>query len=98
MAPVWNSAWNIAFAAGTDRSPTIPGTIALRAELSVPLSAAVTAGNTKSGQSAGPKSAFRASPALDNAPSVSTTSSTRRRSTESTTDPPSTEPKISGNS
>src|SRR6516164_3813110 len=98
IAPVWNSAWNIALAAGTERSPTIPGIIALRAALSIPLSAAVTAGNRNSGHSAGPKSEFSASPALDAAPSTSTTSSIRRRSTASTTDPPNSDPRISGNS
>ena len=76
----------------------MPGTIALRAELSIPLSAAVTAGNRNSGHSAGPKSAFSASPALDSAPSASTTSSIRRRSTASTSDPPNSDPRISGNS
>ncbi len=74
------------------------GTIALRAELSIPLSAAVTAGNRNSGHSAGPKSAFSASPALDAAPSASTTSSSRRRSTASASDPPSSDPKTSGSS
>jgi hypothetical protein len=72
--------------------------MALRVELSIPDSAAVSAGNTKSGHSAGPKSAFSASPALEAAPIVSTTISRRRRSTASTSDPPSSDPKISGNS
>jgi hypothetical protein len=85
-------------AAETDRSPTMPGTIALHAELSIPLSAAVTAGNRNSGHSTGPKSAFSASPALASAAIASTAISIRRRSTASTSDPPNSDPKISGNS
>ena len=72
--------------------------MALRAELSMPDSAALTAGKTNSGHSCGPKSALSASPALHAAPIVSTTMRSLRRSTASTSDPPSSDPKISGNS
>ena len=74
------------------------GTMALRAELSNPLSAAATAGRTNSGHSAGIRSALTARPALQAAASDSTTSSRRRRSTASTTEPPTSDPMISGKS
>jgi len=64
----------------------------------MPLSAAVTAGNRNSGHNWGPRSAFSASAALHSAPTVSTTMRILRRSAASTSDPPSSEPKISGNS
>ncbi len=98
MAPVWNIDWKIALEAGSRSMPTMPGSMALRAELSMPDSDALTAGKTNSGHSAGPTSALSASPALDAAPIASTTISSLRRSTASTSDPPSSEPKISGNS
>ena len=72
--------------------------MAFRAELSMPDSAAVTAGNRNNGHSCGPRSAFSASAALQSAPVVSTTIRIFRRSTASTSDPPSSDPKISGNS
>ncbi len=72
--------------------------MALRAELSMPLSAAVKAGNTNSGHSRGPKSELSASAVLLSAPSASTISRILRRSIASTSEPPSSEPKISGNS
>ena len=56
------------------------------------------AGKTNSGQSWGPRSALSASAALHSAPIVSTMMRILRRSTASTSDPPSSEPKISGNS
>ena len=74
------------------------GTIALRAELSIPLSDAVTAGNRNSGHSAGPKSAFSASPALDNAPSASTMSSSSPPVHRVDERPAKQRPAISGNS
>ena len=61
IAPVWNSDWKIALEAGSSSMPTRPGSIAFRAELSMPDSAAVTAGNRNSGHSAGPRSALSAS-------------------------------------
>ena len=72
--------------------------MAFRAELSIPDSDAVRAGKTNSGQSVGPKSAFSASPALETAPIASTRISSLRRSTASTSEPPSSDPMISGNS
>lgn len=78
--------------------PTRPGSMALRAELSIPDSDAVTAGKTNSGHSAGPRSAFSASPALDIAAIASTMISSLRRSIASTSEPPSSDPTISGNS
>ena len=68
IAPVWNSDWKIALEAGSSSMPTRPGSIAFRAELSIPDSAAVIAGNRNSGHSCGPKSAFSASAALHSAP------------------------------
>ena len=88
----------MALDAGSSSMPTRPGSIAFRAELSMPDRAAVTAGNRNSGHNCGPRSALSASAALHSAPIVSTTMRIRRRSTASTSDPPSSEPKISGNS
>ena len=98
IAPVWNSDWKIALEAGSSSMPTRPGSIAFRAELSIPDSAAVIAGNRNNGQSRGPRSAFSASAALHSAPIVSTTIRIFRRSMASTSEPPSSDPKISGNS
>ena len=98
IAPVWKSDWKIALEAGSRSMPTRPGSIAFLAELSIPLCEAVIAGSRNSGHRAGPKSAFSASPALLQAQIPSTISSSLRRSTASTSDPPSSEPKISGNS
>ncbi len=95
-APSWNSAWNIALAVETSDRRTRFGIMALRPELSKPLSPAVSAGNTNSGHSAEARSALRARPALLPAISTSTTSSTRRRSTASATEPPISDPSISG--
>ena len=88
----------MALEAGSSSIPTRPASIAFRAELSIPLCDAVIAGNRNSGQSAGQKSAFSARAALHAAQIASTTISSLRRSTASTSEPPSSDPKISGNS
>lgn len=95
---VWNSDWKIALDAASRSMPTRPGSMALRAELSIPDSDAVTAGKMNSGHSEGPRSAFSASPALEAAAIISTMISSLRRSIASTSEPPSSDPTIRGNS
>ena len=88
----------MALAAETSDRPTMLGTRALRVEPSQPLRAAATEGRMNKGHSDGPRSAFKASPALLSAINDSTANSKRRRSTASATEPPNTDPTISGTS
>ena len=88
----------MAFAVDTSDRRTMFGTMALRPALSSPLNPAARAGSTNNGHSAGPTSALTASPALQAAISTCASMSTRRRSIASTTEPPSSDPAISGTS
>ncbi len=72
--------------------------MALRPALSSGLNPADSAGSTNNGHNAVPRSALTARPALQTAISSWATISRRRRSTASTTDPPSSDPAISGTS
>jgi hypothetical protein len=74
------------------------GTIELRVGLSNAVSPAVAAGSTNSGQIRGPRSAFRARPALDSPIRISTRISSLRRSVASITVPPYSEHSSSGTS
>ena len=99
--PNWNRAWKMAFAVETSDRRTMFGTMALRPALSRPLNPAARAGSTNSGHSAGldgSRSALTARPALHAAISTWAAISRRRRSIASTTEPPSSDPAISGTS
>ena len=96
--PNWNSDWKMAFAVDTSDLRTRFGTMALRPALSSALNPAARAGSTNSGHSAVPRSTLIASPALHAAISTCAIISRRRRSIASTTEPPSSDPVISGNS
>ena len=97
-SPNWNSAWKMAFAVDTSDLRTRFGMMALRPALSRPLNPADKAGSTNSGHNAVPRSVLTASPALHAAISTCASISSRRRSIASTTEPPSSDPVISGNS
>ena len=96
---VWKSDWKIALDAGSSSMPDQAGRIAFRAELSIPLCDAVIAREQRTAAKARPEVRVqRETGAAYNAQMASTMSSSLRRSTASTSDPPSSEPMMSGNS
>jgi hypothetical protein len=71
--------------------------MAVRAGLSAPAKPALSAASTNTGHSSGlPPRLFRASPTLHSAMAIWVTTSMRRRSTASATEPPSSEPTSAG--
>ena len=96
--PSWNSAWNMALAEVTWDRPTMFGRIADSPASVAALKPAAAAGTTNNGHRAGPRSALTARPTLHSAVRNCATSSSRRRSAPSASDPPSRPPAISGTS